>query len=506
MLGGGTVGTVACVKQGDLSGSGTAFMLGIEPKSRPDRSQSAHSSEEAPQRARSEGAQEGGDAMSNGMEAEPAGVAEGSTQAGDVRGRWPWAEPTVWTERMLKALERGVKGGVWFSLMDKVYAPRNLRASFEEVRRNRGSAGVDHVTLERFEEDLERNLRRLETSLRDGSYRPQAIRRAWIPKPGGVEKRPLGIPTVRDRVVQAALRHVLEPIFERDFAAQSYGFRPGRGAKDALRRVQSLLRQGCTHVVDADLKGYFDSIPHERLLERVASKVADGQALALVRAFLEQDVLDAAARWTPEEGTPQGAVISPLLANIYLDPLDHLLAERGFEMVRYADDFVVLCRSAAEADAALALVRAWTEEAGLALHPEKTRIAEFAAGDGFDFLGYHFERGYRWPREKSLQKLKDAVRAKTPRANGRSLTAIIADLNRTLRGWFGYFCHSCKTTFPALDGWIRMRLRSILRKRARLRGRGRGRDHQRWPNAYFHAHGLFNLEAAHAALLQSLRR
>jgi len=444
--------------------------------------------------------------MSERAEASPAGVAERPTQAGDVRARWGWAEPTVWTERMLTALEEGVKGGVWYSLMDKVWAPRNLRAAFAEVKRNRGGAGADHVTIDRFEADLEGNLRRLEESLRDGTYRPQAIRRAWIPKPGGREKRPLGIPTVRDRVVQAALRHAVEPIFERDFAPQSYGFRPGRGCKDALRRVQELLDGGYTHVVDADLKGYFDSIPHGRLLERVATKVADGRVLDLVRAFLEQEVLDTAARWTPEEGTPQGAVISPLLANVYLDPLDHLLAERGIEMVRYADDFVVLCRSRTEADAALARIRAWTEAVGLTLHPEKTRIADLPAGDGFDFLGYHFERGYRWPRGKSLQKLKDAVRGQTPRTSGRSLDAIIAGLNRTLRGWFGYFCHSHKTTFRPLDGWIRMRLRSILRKRANRRGRGRGGDHQRWPNTYFHAHGLFCLEAAHVALRQSSTR
>ncbi len=402
---------------------------------------------------------------------------------------------------MLTALERGVKGGVWFSLIDKVYAPANLRAAFARVKANRGGAGVDHVTVEQFEAHLDAELDRLHESLRDGSYRPQAIRRAWIPKPGSREQRPLGIPTVRDRVVQAALRNVLEPIFEREFAEHSYGFRPNRGAKDALRRVDGLLRAGHTWVVDADLKSYFDTIPRDRLLERVRTRVSDGRALALVEAFLCQGVLDGLESWTPTAGTPQGAVISPLLSNLYLDPLDHLMAERGYEMTRYADDFVVQCRSEAEAREALAVVEAWTAQAGLRLHPDKTRIADAArkGGGGLEFLGYHFEAGLRWPRKKSLTKLKDAIRAKTHRANGKSLTQAIADVNRTLRGWFEHFKHSHWTWLRDLDQWVRMRLRSILRQRSGRRGRERWADHQRWPNAYFDAQGLFSVYAAQRA-------
>jgi RNA-directed DNA polymerase len=199
----------------------------------------------------------------------PAAVPNEAKQAGEIRGRWPWVEPAAWTERMLTALDEGVKGGKWFSLMDKVYSERNLRAAFTRVKANRGSAGVDHVTVASFEAHLDANVARLHRTLRDGTYRPQAIRRVWIPKPGRNEKRPLGIPTVRDRVVQTALRNVLEPIFERDFAEHSYGFRPGRGPKDALRRLDTLLRQGYVWVVDADLKSYFDTIPPERLMERV---------------------------------------------------------------------------------------------------------------------------------------------------------------------------------------------------------------------------------------------
>src|SRR5208337_383723 len=257
-----------------------------------------------------------------------------------------------------------------------------------------------------FERHLEANLEKLSRWLRDGSYRPQAIRRVWIRKLGSKEMRPLGIPTVRDRVVQAALRAVLEPIFERDFAAQSYGFRPNRGCKDALRRVDTLLKEGYNWVVDADLKSYFDTIPHAALLDRVGVKVADSRVLELLQAFLTQRVMETAEGWTPEEGTPQGAVISPLLSNIYLDPLDHRMAGADLEMVRYADDFVILCRSEAEARTALEQVQAWTALVGLRLHPTKTRIVDATQPGGFDFLGYHFERGYRWPRVKSLKKFK----------------------------------------------------------------------------------------------------
>lgn len=439
-------------------------------------------------------------------EATPAAVSEETKQAGEVRARWAWVEPAVWTERMLTALEQGVKGGKWFSLMDKVYALANLRAAFAKVKANGGAAGVDQVTVGMFERHLEENLKRLAQSLKDGSYRPQAVKRVWIPKPGSTEKRPLGVPAVRDRVVQAALLAVLEPIFERDFAEQSYGFRPQRGCKDALRRVDQLVKAGFIWVVDADLKSYFDTIPHGRLIERVEGKVSDGRVIELLQAFLRQKVMDSAKSWTPEGGTPQGAVISPLLSNIYLHPLDQHLAEAGLEMVRYADDFVLLCRSEEEAQRALEQVRQWTVAVGLTLHPVKTRIVNAARAGGFDFLGYHFERGRKWPREKSLKKFKEAIRSKTKRNNGSSLKVIISNVNRTLIGWFGYFKHSHRKTFPDLDRWIRLRLRSLLRQRRGGQGRGRGRDHLRWPNAFLAQQGLYSLVAAHARACQSLTR
>lgn len=407
---------------------------------------------------------------------------------------------------MLAALEDGVQGGVWFRLIDKVWLPRNLDPAWRRVEGNGGAAGVDHVTVGAFGgERLGANLGKLAEDLRTDRFRPQAIRRVYIPKPGSSEGRALGIPTVRDRVAQTALRHVLEPIFERDFASHSYGFRPGRGCKDALRRVDELLKQGYSHVVDADLKSYFDTIPHERLLERVRAKVADGRVLRLIEAFLKAGVMQGLEQWTPTQGAPQGAVLSPLLSNTYLDELDHLMAGQGFQMVRYADDFVVLCRSGEEAERALERVQQWTAQAGLTLHPQKTQVVD-ARVDGFDFLGYRFERGTRRPRDKSLRRFKDAIRGKTRRCQGQSLARIIEGVNVTVRGWFGYFKHGRPRIFGSLDGWVRMRLRSILRRRQKKPGRGRGSDHQRWPNAFFAGRGLFSMAAAHAVASQSARR
>ena len=451
------------------------------------------------------GAQEGGNVTDRQTEKQPAIVSATTKQAGDIQARWAWVEPAVWTKRMLTALEEGVKGGKWYSLMDKVYALPNLRAAFKRVKANGGAAGVDHQTVEGFEFHLEENLNKLSQTLKDGSYRPKAVRRHWIEKLGSKEKRPLGIPAVRDRVAQGALRQVLEPIFERDFAEQSYGFRPNRGCKDALRRVDELLKSGYIWVIDADLKSYFDTIPHEPLLNKVREKVSDSRMIEILKAYLTQNVMDGSKSWTPEEGSPQGAIVSPLLSNIYLDPMDHQMAQRGIEMIRYADDFVILCRSRAEADEALEEVQRWTASAGLTLHPEKTRIVDATQEGGFDFLGYHFEQGRKWPRKKSLDKFKDTIRAKTPRrSNGQSLRVIITNLNRILIGWFGYFKHSSPPTFRFLDGWIRMRLRSILRNRAGKRGRGRGQDTHRWPNAFFAERGLYSLVAAHALACQSL--
>jgi RNA-directed DNA polymerase len=423
-------------------------------------------------------------------------VTPASKQVKEARSRWNWVEPSVWTERMLTALETGVKGEQWFSLIDKVWRPANLRAAYQKVKANGGSPGVDNISIARFGRELDKELEQLGRQLQGGQYSPRSIRRVYIPKAGGGQ-RPLGIPTVRDRVMQGAVRQVIEPIFEKTFAPCSYGFRPGRGAKDALREVNRLLQEGYHHVVDVDIKGYFDNIPHEPLIEQ----------------FLRQPIRENEQEVKVTCGTPQGGLISPLLANIYLNPLDHLLVQQGYQIIRYADDMVILCREHQEAQAALRVIQDWMRAAQLQLHPEKTRLVNMSEPDAyFDFLGYRFKRNRRtntidrWPRPKSMQKLREHLRPNLGRCNGFSLTSIIARINPTLRGWYVYFKHARPKAMEAVDGWVRMRLRSILRKRRGLKGRGRGRDHHRWPNAFFAEQGLFSLTAAHVQECQSVHR
>jgi RNA-directed DNA polymerase len=428
-------------------------------------------------------------------------------QGREVPANWAWTEASVWNERMLATLEGGIKGGKWYSLIDKVWKMENLQSAAQKVARGKSDQKPDGRKCRRYLEQSPWRLPPLQDKLKSGNYQPRPAQRVWIPKLGSKELRPLGIPPVENRVVEMALRNVLEPIFEHTFAPHSYGFRPGRGAKDALRRVQQLLEAGNLWVVDADIKGYFDNIPQDKLLAAVGQHVSDGKVLELLQRMLEQGVMETAKGWSPtERGTPQGAVISPLLANIYLNPLDHQIAEQGWEMIRYADDFVILCRNLETAQRALEAVRKWTETAGLTLHPTKTRIVDASQRGGFDFLGYHFERGYRWPRQKSLNKFKDAIRQKTGKLRSGSMSQVVTELNQTLRGWFEYFKHSHWTTFGPLDSWIRQRLRTILRKRHKGKGRARGRDHQRWPNAYFAQLGLIFLTTARANASQSPQR
>jgi len=415
------------------------------------------------------------------------------------------AKAHVWTTSMLKALENKLDGGRWFALNDKVFALRTLREAYGQVRRNGGSAGVDHVKVADFGKRLEEELGKASEQLRQGSYQPQKIKRVEIPKAGG-GTRPLGIPTVRDRVIQTAVRDVIEPIFERKFEERSYGFRPGKGCKDALRKVDQLLKQGNYYVVDADIRSYFDNIPHDKLMNRVREEIADGKILKLIESYLKVGIFDGLQEWTPSTGTPQGAVLSPLLSNVYLDPFDREMKTSGYELIRYADDFVILCQTKEDAEQALEHTQGWMLENGLELHPEKTKIVDLREGY-FEFLGYRFENGRRRPRPKSKDKLKDAIRAKTKRTNGCSMELIIEKANSSLSGWFNYFKHSTKDwDFKDLDGWIRMRLRSILRKRLGKAGCGRGQDHQKWPNQYFHEMGLFSLHRAYLDARQSSTR
>jgi RNA-directed DNA polymerase len=427
-------------------------------------------------------------------------------QGAEAKGpaNWDWVEASVWTGRMLAALGNGVKGGKWFSLIDKVYDRRTLEAAWKRVAANRGSAGVDHVSVKRFKACKDRYLQELEKDLQERQYQPESVRRVYIPKGKG-QTRPLGIPTVKDRVVQAALKIVLEPIFEREFLPMSYGFRPGLGCKDALRRVDYLIKKGYNWVVDADLKSYFDSIPHEQLLERVREKISDGRVISLVESFLNQDIMEGMERWNPTAGTPQGAVLSPLLANLYLHPFDAMMTEAGYEVIRYADDFVICCRSRSEAESILTEVQQWAEVNGLTLHPDKTHIGNcLEKGQGFEFLGYLFESGHRYVRKKSLLALRDKIRQKTRRTRGVSVEQIIAELNPSLIGWFGYFKHARSTTFRGVDGFVRRRLRAVLRKQMKRPSQGTAwSDKSRWPNAFFAKLGLFTMHEAWIRASQS---
>ncbi|MEI6785040.1 MAG: group II intron reverse transcriptase/maturase [Rhodoferax sp.] len=413
---------------------------------------------------------------------------------------WVWVDRAIWTERMLAALGNGVKGRKWFSLIDKVYRPGTLQAAWQQVKANKGAAGIDRQSIEGFAANELAYLGELARDLEQGKYRPQAVRRVDIPKAGG-KTRPLGIPTVKDRIVQTAVKRVIEPIFENEFLDISYGFRPGKGCKDALREVDGHLKDGYTHVVDADLQGYFDSIPHDSLTQRIEEHISDGCLLQLLASWLRQDIVKDVQRWTPTAGTPQGAVISPLLANLYLHPLDVKMPKLGYRMVRYADDFVILCQTASQAQAALEEVKVWVQGNGLTLHPDKTHVGDCSVwGQGFEFLGYRFEAGRRWVRGKSLKGFKDKVREKTKRTRGESLRTIVEDLTPMIRGWFEYFKHARRTTFEPLDGFIRRRMRAVLRKQEKRPGMGRCHDdHRRWPNVYFANLGLFTMATAHRA-------
>jgi RNA-directed DNA polymerase len=322
-----------------------------------------------------------GKKQENSVSAEPA------TQGGDTtRGNhhdFGWVKAGIWTKRMVSALVNGVRGGKWFSLIDKVYNPETLKEAWQSVARNRGAAGVDGQTVERFSYQSDRYLEELRIDLRNDSYHPAPVKRVEIPKAEG-KTRPLGIPTVKDRVVQTAIKNVIEPIFEIQFRPTSYGFRPGLGCKDALREVDRLLKAGYTHVVDADIKSCFDTIPHNKLMDRLEDSISDGRMLALIERFLKQDIMAGMTRWQPTQGTPQGAVLSPLLANLYLHPLDELMERFGYKMVRYADDFVILCQTKDQAEDALHQVQTWTDANGLTLHPDKTHIGDcLQPGQGF---------------------------------------------------------------------------------------------------------------------------
>ena len=431
-------------------------------------------------------------------------------QGREIPPQWAWTQASVWTQRMLATLERGIKGGKWFSLMDKVWKMENLLSACKSVARNRGGSGVDGQKIESYLSKGPERLAQMQEWLKAGQYTPRPVKRVWIPKLGSKELRPLGVPTVEDRIAQTAIRNVIEPIFENTFAQHSYGFRPGRGAKDALRRVDQLLKSGRVWVVDADLKAYFDTIPQDKLMERVQEHIADGPLLDLIQQFLKQGVMESGRGWQPTEaGTPQGAVISPLLANIYLNPLDHMMAQAGKEMVRYADDFVVLVHGTrADVEALREDVATVLAPLGLRLSVAKTQIVHMS--DGFDFLGFHVQwrRKYgtnRWHvytfiADRPIRSLKAKVRALTFRTSQQNPGDVLIRLNQIMRGWANYFKHAvCKHTLHALAHFVWWRVVRWLRTLHRWKWKDVRRrfitPDGRWRPITADGIDLFNLES-----------
>jgi RNA-directed DNA polymerase len=339
--------------------------------------------------------------------------------------------------------------------------------AWRSVRRNRGAAGIDKVSIQMFEQNLDANLDRVMRELKQGAFEPLPARRVYIPKDAKRTKfRPLGIPAVRDRVAQEVLRRLLNPIFEAKFHDHSYGFRPGRSCHDAMEKVLELGRQGYRYVLDADISGFFDNLSHSAIMRELSDVVADGNILRLVEKFLRAGVMEGGKIRPTRVGTPQGGVASPLLANIALNVLDWHLHENGFRFVRYADDFVVLCRSEDEAKEALALVgHLLADRLGLSLSPEKTKVTRFH--EGFSFLGFDIKSRFVRMRAKSVENFKTKVRRITRRSHNLD-AEMIEELNRVIRGTANYFAtpwSHCGDMYRSLDRWIRMRLRCMKFKR-----------------------------------------
>lgn len=421
-----------------------------------------------------------------------------AAQSNTRKDKWKWVEQTIWTKKMLMALDNGVKGNKWFSLIDKIYNAKTLEKAWINVMKNKGAAGVDHITIKKFTKNKDKYLKEIIEDLRKGEYKPSSIRRVNIPKDDG-KIRPLGIPTVKDRIVQCAIKMAIEPIWEKEFSQSSYGFRPERNAHGAIKEVSQYLNEGYTWVIDADIKSYFDNISHRRLMQKVEEKITDGRVLNIIEKFLKAEIMEDMKEWVPTKGTPQGGVLSPLLANIYLHPLDTLISLQECKIIRYADDFIVLCKSEEKAKQVKEIIQKWMKENELELHPDKTKICDYKSKEIFEFLGYRFERGYKFVRKQSVTKLRDKIREYTKRTCGKNINEIIQEINRVLTGWFNYFKFAQGKVYINLDAFIRRRLRAIIRKQKKSPGMGKTlKDHKLWPNEFFANLGLFSLKEARA--------
>ncbi|WNS42116.1 group II intron reverse transcriptase/maturase [Paenibacillus sp. MMS20-IR301] len=352
----------------------------------------------------------------------------------------------------------------YYSLIDKVYQMNNLHEAWLSVKKNQGSGGVDGVSIEMYEKNLHINLRELQRLLQQGRYVPNPVRRRYIEKENG-KLRPLGIPTVRDRICQQAVRQIIEPIFEEDFYYYSFGFRAGYSAHQAIRAIRRAKRNGYEHVVDLDIVSFFDEIPHEGLMEKVRGRITDGKVLTLIRGWLTAGIMEDDQFHETEIGSPQGGVISPLLANIYLNTFDWEMKEQGFAVVRYADDAVILCKSKEQAkEAYLTAKKILEEDLGLRMHPEKTKVVDFE--EGFRFLGFDYRKEYVTLPDAKVKKYKDKIRNATRRQQGNNLNEMLKTLNEIIRGFGNYFgIGNVKKKFQRLDEWTRMRVRAFMRQK-----------------------------------------
>jgi group II intron reverse transcriptase/maturase len=351
------------------------------------------------------------------------------------------------------------------SLIFQVWDEKNLENAWKSVKANKGSAGIDGMTIEQFEANLQLNLAEIQRLLRENRYEPKPVKRVFIPKENG-KMRPLGIPTVRDRIVQQALKNVLEPIFEEIFLPQSHGYRPNTNAHAAVRKAEAFLNAGYHWVVDADIKGFFDHVDHQILMDLACEKVSDGRVLSLVESFLKSGIMNEGIFEDSTEGTPQGGNLSPLLANIYLNHFDRRMGDYGYLLLRYADDIVIFCKYEWEAhDALKHATEILTRELKLEVSPEKTKIVR-AKEEGIEFLGFHFNGQWRRPRNKAKKKFKTEIKYRTRRQQPKNLKAVISSINPIIRGWGNYFKGgTVKIVFRDMDGYIRARLRCFQAKK-----------------------------------------